>query len=324
MKQIIKRYSNIGAEVLGFIRIGNDTIALISKDKDIKGILNGCEIFKTGSIKESQDNIAYVISDLVHNIYSKSKPENFTVYKDHWASTNFPMGAVLDQIIVNIKDRVKVAVKVRSKESSSNYETTLSFGKINPEILNKNVAVFNSKMGNACVVIQNIMKYASIIAGHAFGNNDNVWGATNIQKYMDSVKSKIATIRSEIDRLEFYREMFYKNSNTLSLKLASSAVMNNPEERKVISQVLIPDIISNYENVKNLATKVAFLTSPLIYVDGLFRKNTNYPVSWFISDDVILNLKDDYELLINFLQDIPKIESNVVVPLDVYSTQILK
>jgi hypothetical protein len=323
MKQIIKRCSNIGSDVLGFVRIGNNSITVINRDKNIKGMLNGCEIFKVGSLKDDKDNVAYVIGDLIQNIYNKGNCDNFTIYKNLWASDKYPMGEILDRIILNLKDNIKVAVKVRSKEANINFENSFNFGEhINTNILNKNINTFNLKMNNACIVLQSFLKHASIIAGHNFGNNGDVWGAKNIQKYMDGIKVKLASCNSEINKIDFYKEMLDKNSKKLSIKLASVAVMDNPEEKKIISQVLIPDIIDNYEKVKDLSTQVVLIASPLIYVDDMFRKNTNYPVSWFVSDDVIMNLKEDYNFLINFLQEMPKIEANAIMPLDVFSDKI--
>jgi hypothetical protein len=325
MKQIIKRCSNIGSDVLGFVRIGNNSITIINKDKNIKGILNGCELFKVSNIKDDKDNVAYVIGDLIQNIYNKGNCENFTIYKNLWANDKYPMGEILEHIILNLKDNIKVAVKVRSKEANINFENSFNFGDhINANVLNKNINTFNTKMSNACIVLQSFIKYASIISGHKFGNNGDVWGAKNIQKYMDGIRFKIASYNSEISKIDFYKEMLYRNSKKLSMKLSSVSIMNNAEEKKIISQVLIPDIIDNYEKVKDLSTQVVFIVSPLIYVDDLFRKNTNYPVTWFVSDDVIMNLKEDYNFLINFLQEMPKIEANAIMPLDFYSDSILK
>jgi hypothetical protein len=325
MKQIIKCCSNIGSDVLGFVRIGSNTISIINKNKDVKGILNGCEIFKVANLKDEKCNVAYVIGDLIQNIYNKNKPEYFTVYKDHWASDKYPMKDILDQIIFNLKNNVKVAVKVRSKESNTNFKSSLNFSeKINPNILNKNIGILNVKMGNTCIVLQNIIKCASIMVGRKFADTGDVWGARHIQKYMEGIKSKLASDVSEVNKIDFYKEMMDKNTNKLNIRLASEEVMNNPEEKKVISQVIIPDTISNYENIKDIATKSILAIAPLIYVDDIFRKNTNYPVNWFVSDDVLINIKDDYNFLINFLQEIPRIESNAIMPLDVYSTQIIK
>jgi hypothetical protein len=150
MKQIIKRCSNIGAEVLGFIKVGNDSLALVDKTTEIRGILNGCEIFKAANVKDNVSNIVHVFGDLTQNLYNKNKPEDFVVYRGHWASDKYAMGEVLDQILINLKKTAKVTVKVRTKEAAVNLESSIKFGnKIDPSILNRNVQVFSSKINNA-------------------------------------------------------------------------------------------------------------------------------------------------------------------------------
>jgi hypothetical protein len=324
MKQIVKRCLNIGSDVLGFVRIGSSSLSLINKDKDIKGILNGCEIFKVSNFKDSRDSLTYVMGDLIQNIY-KNKPECFPVYRNLWSSDKYPMREMLDSIIANVKDKVKISVKVRSKESSSSFDSSFRINEnINIDVLNKNIRVFDTRIKNASIVLQNFIKNAFIILNHKYGNSDNMWGVGNIKKYMEDIKSKIASNDVEIGKLDFYTEMLERNSNKLSLKVASVSVMNNPEEKKMVSQVLIPDMVNNYEKFKDLTTKTIVILSPLIYVDDLFKKNTNYPANWFVSDDVLMNIGEDYNFLINFMQDIPKIENNVIVPLEVYGSKISK
>jgi hypothetical protein len=325
MKQIIKRCSNIGAEVLGFIRVGNDSLVLIEKNSEIKGILNGCEVFKTASVDDNENSIVHVFGDLTQNLYNKNKPEDFTIYREHWSSDKYPMGEVLDQILSNLKKTAKFSVKVRAKESSINFEPSLKFGnKIDSAILDKNVNVFNLKINNASLVLQNFIRNASIITGYKFEEKDPVWGSKNISRYINGIKSKMASNAAEMDKLDYYTEMIDRTASKIHFKLSSDRVKKNPEERKILGSVLIPELVGNYEGFKKLATSVVFACSPLVYVDDLFRKNTNYPVSWFISDDVLINLNDNYSFLINFLQELPRIETNAIIPLDVYGAQILK
>lgn len=325
MKQVVKRCLNIGSDVLGFVHIGDSSLALISKDKDVKGVLNGYEIFRVNNFKDNTENITYIVSDLIQNIYNKNKPECFSIYKDHWGSEKYPMQEMLYQIVANVRKNIKVAIKLKSKEANTNFGPSLSISKnINPKILNRNINVFSTKLSNASIILGNFIKYASIILDHKFGRNEDLWGASNIKKHMSIIKNKVASNNLKVHKIDFYKEMVEKTSSKLSLKLSSEAVMHNPEEKRVVSQVLIPELINNYENFKDLATGAIVILSPLIYVEDMFRKNTNYPANWFVSDDVLMNLSEDYKLLINFMQEIPRIEANVIVPLEMYGSQILK
>lgn len=325
MNQIIRRCLNIGSDVLGFARIGNNSLSLISKNNDIKGVLNGCEIFKVSNFKDSKENLTFVIGDLIQSIYNKSKPECFSIYKNHWASDKFPMREMVESIISNIKDNIKVAVKTRPKEASINFESSIRINEnINPKILIANMRVFNTRTKNACIVLQNFIKYANIILNHKYSHNDNMWGVKNVKKYIEGIKSKVASENIEVVKLDFYREMLEKSSNKLAMKIASEATQGNLEEKKIINQVLIPDMVNTYETFKNLVTNAVVILSPLIYIDDLFKKNTDYPANWFVSDDVLVNMGEDYNFLIDFIRDIPVIENNVILPLEIYGSKNFK
>jgi hypothetical protein len=324
MKQIIKRCSNIGADVLGFIKVGGDSLAIIEKNNEIKGVLNGCEIFKTSNFRDDMNNIVCVFGDLAKNLYNKNKPEDFTIYKEHWASDKHSMGGVLDLVLSNLKKEAKVTLKVRAKESSINFDPSLKYGsKIDPSILNKNVNVFSLKLNNAGLVLQNFLRCASVLTRCKLENKDPVWGEKEISSYISDIRGKIASNDSEIGKLDFYKEMIEKTASKIHLKLSSELFKKNSEERKILGGVLIPELIDNYEGFKKLATSVVFAAAPLACVDDMFRKYTNYPASWFISDDVLIGLNDGYAFLINFMQELPRIETNAIIPLDVYGTQIL-
>lgn len=324
MNQIIRRCLNIGSDVLGFARIGNTSLSIISKNNDIKGVLNGCEIFKVSSFKDSRESLTYVLGDLIQSIYNKNKPECFSLYKNHWASEKYPMREMVDSIISNIKDNVKVAVKVRPKEASINLESSIRINEnINPKILIANMRVFNTRTKNASIVLQNFIKYATIILNHKYSHNDNMWGVKNVKKYIDDIKSRVASENIGAAKLDFYREMLEKISNKLAMKIASEATQDNLEEKKVISQVLIPDMVNSYETFKNQISNAVMVLSPLIYINDTFKKNTDYPANWFVSDDVLMNMDEDYNFLIDFIRDIPVIENNVILPLEIYGSKIL-
>ena len=325
MRQLIKRCSNIGANVIGFIRVGSNTLSLIQKKEEVKGVLNGCEIFKTANLNKVKESVACVLSDLILNLNEKEKPESLIIYKDHWASDVYPTQEIADKIIGNLKKTIKLAVKVRAKEASVAFEPELRIrGKIDTKVLDKNAHVLNRKMANIIGVLQSAIKYANIIVNHKFKDKNSAWGLQTIQNHVDDVRGRLNVNASEINKTDFYREMTARMINKFSLKLCSEECLNNPEEKKMISQVIVPEILDNYEKVKDLTSKTIITIAPLVYIDELFKKSTNYPVNWFVDEDVTMNLDEDYRFLIDFLQEIPRIEANAIVPLDIFKDQIQK
>lgn len=325
MSQIISRCSNLGSEIIGYVKIGSSSVSLISNDKVVKGILNGCEIFKTVNLKEAKDSVAGLLSDLILNIHEKEKPENFTIFKQHWASEEYPTQKIAEQIIDNLKKNIKFDVKVRAKEASVSFEPELNIkGDINPEILSKNAKVLNRKLATIIDILQNTAKNANIIVNHNFESKTAVWGVHNVQKIINGLRDKIKVNASEIYNTDFYKEMLEKTIQKFSSKLSNEINLKNPEEKKIVSEVVIPEILNNYEKIKSLASCVVLDIVPLVYIDKLFKKNTSYPANYFISCNVIEDLKDDYDFLINFLQELPRIESNAIVPLELYKNQINK
>jgi hypothetical protein len=265
------------------------------------------------------------MSDLILGMNEKDKSDSLTIYRDHWSSEEYPVQEIADQIIDSLKNNVKLAVKVRAKEAKVAFEPELHIkGKINAGILSTNMKVLNRKLASTVCVLQSALKNTNIIVNHRFKAKNSAWGLKSIQKFVDDVKETIDGSDAEIDKTDFYKEMLDRTIGKLALKLGSEVCLNSPEEKKIMSQVLIPDILDNYEKTKDLTSKVVLDIVPLVYIGDVFKKNTNYPVNWFISDDIIMNLNEDYKFLIGFMQEIPRIEANAIVPLDIFKDQLIK
>ncbi len=92
----------------------------------------------------------------------------------------------------------------------------------------------------------------------------------------------------------------------------------------MLAQVVIPGIVDSYEDYKKIASDSMLEVGPLLYVDEVFKRNTNYPASWFISEETLGNMREDFEHLASFVGEVPAIESKVVIPLDMLGSQITK
>ena len=98
--------------------------------------------------------------------------------------------------------------------------------------------------------------------------------------------------------------------------MSSDCMSASPEEKKVIGEIIIPAITDNYEKLKNIVINTLVEMPTIVYVDDVFKKFTSYPVQFFFDEDLLDHVRQNYEALIKFVLDIPKIEAKVIDPLD--------
>jgi hypothetical protein len=114
-----------------------------------------------------------------------------------------------------------------------------------------------------------------------------------------------------------------KSIERLIHKLSTDLVKVCSEEQKMICTIIIPNILSNYEQLRAIVSKALLSLTSLIYVDMLFKKMTSYPASWFMNGNMLEDMKQDYQKLLGFMMQVPRIEQSVIYPLDFMKMQYL-
>jgi hypothetical protein len=149
-----------------------------------------------------------------------------------------------------------------------------------------------------------------------------MWGAKSMQQVLCGLHNEIAE-NSTWERVEFFSSMIMKSIERLIHKLSTELAKVCAEEQKIICTVLIPNILTNYEQLRDIASKALVSLSSLIYVDMMFKKMTSYPATWFMNGNMLEDMKQDYQKLLGFMMQVPRIEQGVIYPLDFMKLQYL-
>ena len=141
-----------------------------------------------------------------------------------------------------------------------------------------------------------------------------------MQEMLESIHQEIAD-NDKWDRIEFFSNIIIKSIDRLIHKLATELSSVCMEEKKVIYNILIPNILDGYEQFKQVVGSALMSLSSLAYIDVIFKKTTSYPATLFMSSSMLGDLNQDYQKLLGLLKDMPRIERQVIYPLDMMRLQ---
>jgi hypothetical protein len=144
---------------------------------------------------------------------------------------------------------------------------------------------------------------------------NTMWGAKSMQSMLEGMHEDVAQ-NEKWERAEFFANLVIKSADRLCHKLSTELAKVCSEEKKMIGTVLIPNILSNYEQFKEIAQSALVALSSVIYIDVIFKKMTSYPATWFLSSGMLEDLKQDYQKLLKFFMQVPRIEREIIYPLD--------
>ena len=151
----------------------------------------------------------------------------------------------------------------------------------------------------------------------------SMWGAKETQCILDDVREKLVGDNKSWDKIDLYSEMLDKSLARLATKFNTDLIEVCDEEKRFAAEVLIPQILDSYDKLKDLLIKCIVSLAPLVYIDEVFKEKTTYPAKWFLAEDVMGGLRQDYDTLIKFLTEIPNIELRVIDPLDFIRAQFI-
>lgn len=317
MSFLIKRFANHNSEVVGYAKISNDSLTLLNKPKQVIALLNGHELLRIekGTIEEKC--AGFLIGDIINKISSFSdKNEKIKIYNDLFKKEEGK------RILAGIKDRISTRIKVASKHKCDIdfFPRPKLSNKIDTSILATNMNVLSKKINNLSLILKNALRNASVVTGRKLINS--MWGAGNTQKYLDSQHRIIEASVEKFDSMEYHRETIERASGRLLSRL--KMVEASSKECETLQKVVIPNVIDSYENIKKCLGDSLVKISPLLDIDKIFKGNTNYPAKWFISEEILINLEEDYDHLLAFLIQIPKIETMSILPLDIFGSKLNK
>jgi len=321
MKHLLKKISYSRSKVIGHVKIKDDSLAILSENSSVRYILNGCEVF-TGPLREaSKDVNTSVIASLVA-VLKSDDDSKLSFYSGDWKSApDHYLEKTVNYIKASI-DENKFSVYKKATDAK-NMEKALNIDVAMPtdiqeadKVIKNNTVVLCSIMRDAMRVLQKALDHGTLLCRKKLV--PSMWGAKDTQKFINEIKYQIIDNKCLWSQMEILYVTMTKAVNRLVIKLNE----NLKENAQFITEVIIPDIIKCYEDMKTIIVKAVTILTPLIYVDDIFHKNTTYPATWFFTEEVLDGLREEYNKLIKFLTQIPVIETKVIYPLDFYKLQI--
>jgi hypothetical protein len=318
MKHLLKKVSALNSKVIAHIKMGNDTFNILSRDNSFYGIYDGCEVLYGSAKKANNDKIASIVKDFIECHTKCNKNQGFVVFRDKHASDfeNFS-----DQIkdIPGVKKCVVKAFPEDMSEINKSLHPEFSV----EQALNNSSLI--TGMQDLSKTVSDLNNTLNVCRGDALNLTqgklvNTMWGAKSMQHTIDDLHEEIFG-NNAWDRVEFFSSLVMKSIDRLIHKLAIGLQNVNQEEKKVICTVLIPNILSNYEQIKLVASSALVSLSVLMSIDAMFKKLTSYPATWFMNGNMLEDMRLDYQKLLSFMMQVPKIEQDVIYPLDFIKVQ---
>ena len=313
MKHLIQKLAASKSKIIAHIKVGNDTFNLASRDERILGTYNGCDILKCLETKEGSEKVSRIIQDLVELCLKAKKNASVSVYK---SKEGCDLDPFFDQMksLPGVKKVVLKVLPDDRTEIGKSLQPDFDVDSVSPDNLCKYLGDFVSVIKGMSTQLKVCREDALTITQGRLVNT--MWGAKDMQFILQSLHDDIAT-NDKWDRIEFFTNIMLRSVERLLSKLSTDLCKVCNEEKRVVYTVLVPNILQNYEEFKKIAISALLTLSSLIYIDATFKKVTSYPATWFLSGGMLGDLRQDYEKILALMLSMPRIERQVIYPLDV-------
>ena len=319
MKHLIKKISAARSNVLTHIKMGEDTLNVVCRDDALRGFYNGYEILCAPRTKEASMTMGYVLGDVLTASLAKSDKKAAVLVLENPRETDISQG-YMSKILPDLKHAAgsrNVAVKrfpqditviQASMNPQSHTEKTADY-----ETLQHNLRIFGNKVTHVAQTLSNAKDDAYMLTRKKI--DPNMWGSAPVQQTLDTVHGDIIKEQDNWDKTDLCNELITKALSRLCTKIQGGVNQVSPADRQMIGMILIPTILSNYESLKALVMHALMCLAPLVYVDEAFKQHTSYPAKWFMSEDVMDGLQQNYDTLVKFATQVPGIESKIIDPI---------
>ena len=304
MKNLIKKVSAVNSMIINQVMVGNRIFTVVEKDNTLRGILDGSEILVSAEDSLFLERMPRIIKAITEGLLGGgNKSIKVKINK---------VGGVGEAISEKLLEELN--------SSGMRVKNMRNFAPIYPEYDLSTPIDYRSVVSKVDLLLntlENITQILEISTNDSLVLTkrkliDTMWGADRTQEAIDAIRSELLKVYPESDRLNLYYGLIRKSVSRLK-------VLHNRKDQdslKIINNIIIPDVINNFESIKRFASDLFFIMSPIVHIDEIFIKNTTYPAKFFLPMDTIEAVEDDYSLIVEFLNKVPSIEQEVLNPLD--------
>jgi len=319
MRHLVKKIASSNNKILGRFEIGPRNLDMFQDGSQFKLLLDGHEVYAAEDLGSSQDSVSVVLNQVLDSLCLSEKASRVSSSISQGGSkTKIDVGF----LIKSASDKLSCSCPLKQKPAKSlNFivvpDTEIDVSKCSEKIiprllrLKDQVKEVSSAAETLIDVTQGVTRRKLV---------GTMWGASSVQKIIDSVRESIGS--PCWNSIDLHSELLDRACVRLASKLKANMLVSCAEERKLASEVLIPSITNNFEDLKSLLSKLMTCVAPIVNIDEVFKKYTSYPGKFFISDGAEEDIYGSFESVVDFVNSIPFLESSVIIPIDVYRAKI--
>ena len=297
------------ATIINQIIVGGRLLTIVKSDSSIKCILDGTEIISSTTSPRFLEKLPKMVLAITEDLTDGQNCDVLMKCSEGTCQEDNELASAIES-------------EVRERLSANR---VLPLQKFRPAILedveplNISIDKLLCEMPQTLNIINNITRILEMSAEDCLTITKRkligtMWGADAIHNIMDEVKSDIDELHEESEMLHVYGDLIRKSSSRLKIFKRKT----DPDSIRVIRGILIPDITNSFEGIKRFAASLFSIMTVVVHLDESFMRHTSYPSKFFLPGEVIDDLGEDYKLIVGFLNKVPKIEREVINPLDLF------
>ena len=321
MKHLIRKISSEPSDLIGKIVIGDVNVSVACKNDVVVGLVNGYKVVDAGLYDNFIDKISPILSSIIAKIYrdrwgdSNSK---LTIYKEDWDTKGlYPSVNLLEKILYNLnkhldKETVQVIEKPSGYSPENLEEKDTSSIDINYQSLSSNITLYKQQLEMLGSYIDRIFNLSEVLTRTKLVSS--MHGSEIAQMVIDSARNSVSILRPSVGDLEHWVSLSLKTASKLTYRLDRNLIGVSNDSLYLCS-VLIPEITENYIKIKDFCMKLSKAIAPLVNIDDIFNNFVKFSTSLFLPMNRVEDLKESYEVLIEFLSSVHTIEARIIDPL---------
>jgi len=273
------------AKILGSIEFDNGSRFSFLDNGHIGVLLNGCELFNEApGVFESK--VSKCIEDMFLRMQKNGNNISFIKGTDEFKT-------IIKQISENIPTDSVMVLQDKPDEHRENTPSTDEG--VYRRFLNA-VPNYRQNISEYTETKNNLLNLSEALCRSKFSSS--MWGA-------DKVIRRIASIRDDLKEMKEGEENFDRavediGRNEKRMILFVSGRSKSPEAKKIFGQ-----FGSDFNEIKSFMTRLAMSLARLNRIDGVFKKYTGYPATWFFNPSLFYDFQYNYDTLTDHIAGLP-------------------
>lgn len=280
--------------IFGALNIGKDTLSFRRTDNRYDGLLNGRLLTESDTQKKFSLKAAPVLT-----LVASSLGKNCGIRG--WKTSDSLLDSLLDAIKKNVND-----VEIQVLDAAPDEITDNSPKEMKTADIINGVSDYRDSLEAFKDILVDTRRQADVLLRTKLPST--MWGEKKVATILSSIKLELPEARQWENDLEATIESSERKAWTAvrMLKTAGS--------KQIIGETA-SDMECKFQSIKKAISTLAQSLYRLSSIDGVFKKSTGYPATWFFDSSVFYDFLYNYENLVASLIKTARFESNVMVPL---------